>query len=69
MVKYTMNPFETLWVDQDKSNLNELPGKVKKELKQNVVKSLTNGRKNVTFKQNNDLAGTKQALKTLFDTN
>ena len=67
----SMNPFETLWVDQDKSNLNEMPGKVEKRLEQNVVKikSLTNGRENVALKQTNDLARTKRALKTLFDRN
>ena len=67
----SMNPFETLWVDQDKSNLNEMPGKAEKRLEQNVVKtkSLTNGRKNVASKQTNDFARTKRALKTLFDRN
>ena len=65
----SMNPFETLWVDQDKFHFNEMTRTDEKELKQNAVKSLTNDRKTVTFKQINDLAKTKRALKTLFDTN
>jgi hypothetical protein len=65
----SINPFETLWEDQDKSNCNEFAGTDEKELKQESIKSLTNRKNNLKFKKSNDLAKTKRALKTLFDTN